>query len=254
MAKWPYAVNSPPMRTYPDRPRADRRTREVSRRTRAEPLSRERIVAAALEQVEAEGLAQLSTRKVGQRLGCEAMSIYHHFPSKQHLLDALVEHALAQMQAPPDGLTPVERMRHTMHAYRALANVRPALFSLVALHRLNMPAGVRFIEEVLARVQAVVGDPARAARWFRVVGYYLMGAGLDETAGYARGPSAAEPVDDAYIAQHCPRLAGSARFFRRDEWDATFALGVEVLLDAMQRDAVAEASLPAAGRRAERGS
>ena len=58
-----------------------------SRRPRPrEPLTRERIVEAALAVVEAEGLAAFSTRKLGERLGCEAMSIYHHFPSKQHLL------------------------------------------------------------------------------------------------------------------------------------------------------------------------
>ncbi len=208
-----------------------------ARRRGSAPLSRERILQAALEITEADGLAALSTRRLGERLGCEAMSIYHHFPGKHHLLDAMVDHVIASFEWPPEGLPPIERLRGSMHAYRAMARRHPAMYALVATHRLNTPTGVAFIEGILALVQAVVPDAERAARHFRAIGYYLMGAALDETAGYARGPTAAEPVSGAYIAAHCPRLAASAKYFAPDQWDATFALGVQALLEAVQRDA-----------------
>jgi hypothetical protein len=102
------------------------------------------------------------------------------------------------------------------------------------VHRLNTPTGVRFIEATLGMVQAVVRDPELAARHFRTLGYYLMGAALDETSGYAKGPSAAKPVDESFIARECPRLAAAAKWFRRSEWDATFELGVETMLAAIQ--------------------
>lgn len=212
-------------------------------------LNRERIVEAALAMVEADGLAALSTRKLGERLGCEAMSIYHHFPGKQHLLDALVDHAIASLEWPPETLPPLQRLRATMHAYRAMAHRFAALFPLVALHRLNTPTGVRFIERVLAQVQAVVPDAELAARHFRTIGYYLMGAGLDETSGYAKGPSAAVPVDGALIARECPRLAAAAHWFQREQWDATFELGVEAMLQAVQRDAAAVDTVRSAASR-----
>lgn len=216
-----------------------RAARQVAgkRRGVTAPLSRERIVAAALDQVAAEGLAGLSTRKIGERLRCEAMSIYHHFPSKQHLLDAMVDHAIATVDTPPADLTPLDRLRHAAHSYRAMANRFPALFPLVAVHRLNTPTGVRFIEAILALVQAVLPDPALSARHFRTLGYYLVGSGLDETSGYARGPSAAEPVDGVFIARECPRLMAVAPFFQHSHWDATFELGLEAILAAIARDA-----------------
>lgn len=200
-------------------------------------LSRERIVEAALALVAAEGMAGLSYRKLGERLHCEAMSLYHHIPSKQHLLDAMVDQAVDSVAEPPPGLPPLERVRHLVNAYRAMANHNAALFPLIALHRLNTAGGVRFIERCLRAMHDVVQDDEKAARHFRAIGYYLMGAGLDETSGYARGPSAAEPVGDDYIAAHCPRLTAAARFFQRDQWDRTFALGVEALLEALARDA-----------------
>ncbi len=216
-------------------------------RAQAEPLSRERILLAALELTQADGLAALSTRKLGQRLGCEAMSIYHHFPSKHHLLDAMVDHAIASIEWPPSGGAPLQRLRALLYAYRAMAHRFPALFPLVALHRLNTPTGVRFIERVLAMVHAVLPDAEGAGRHFRTIGYYLVGAALDETSGYARGPSAAEPVDDALIVRECPHLVAAAPFFQQRHWDATFALGVEAMLDALARDAAAATGGAGAG-------
>lgn len=205
-------------------------------RSAAPSLSRERILAEAQALTAADGLAALSTRRLAQRLGVEAMSIYHHFPSKHHLLDAMVDEAVASLELPPPESPPLERLRRVSHAYRAMARRHAALYPLVAVHRLNTPTGVRFIESILTLVQAVVPDRERAARHFRTLGYYLMGAALDETAGYARGPSAAEPVDDEFIARECPRLAASARWFQPAQWDATFELGLEALLTAIERD------------------
>lgn len=197
------------------------------------PLSRERIVAAAQALVEADGLAAFSTRRLGTSLGCEAMSIYHHFPSKQHLLDALVEHAIGEVREPPAELGPIERLRVLALEYRAMAQRHPKLFQLVALHRLNMAAGVGFLDRMLRHFRDAVPDDKLAAQAFRVFGYYVTGGALDETSGYALGPSAAEPVDDAYVQRHCPRLAAAAPYFKRTHFDSTFTLGLDMMLDGI---------------------
>lgn len=200
---------------------------------RRESLSAERIVQAALVLIDRDGLQEFSTRKLGRELGCEAMSIYHFFPSKQHLLDALVDHAIASMDAPDPALPALERVRRACHAYRAMAHRYAKLFPLIAIHRLNTPTGVRFIERILGMVRdATGGDDETAARYFRAVGYYLVGAGLDETSGYAKGPSAAEPVSNEFIAKECPLLARTAKYSQRSEWDKTFELGLEGLFAA----------------------
>jgi hypothetical protein len=97
-------------------------------------------------------------------------------------------------------------------------------------------------------VRAAVPDDRVAAQYFRVLSYYVTGAALDETAGYANGPSAAEPVTDAYIEEHCPRLAAAARFHKPEWWPSTFDLGLETLLDALRaasgQTAVDDAAAP----------
>jgi len=209
------------------------------------PLSRDRIVATALQIVEAAGLPGLTYRRLGGALGCEAMSVYHHFPSKRHLLDAMVEHALAGVREPAAELLPIDRLRFIGREYRAMAHRHPKLFPLVALHRLNMPAGVAFIERMLRHFHAALPDDRLAAQAFRIFGYYVIGAALDETAGYAEGPSAAEPVADDFIARECPRLAAAAPFFRRSHFESTFDLGFEMMLTGI---AELRADLSATGR------
>jgi len=54
-----------------------------------EPLNREKIVQKALELLDAEGVERLSMRRLGEALGVEAMALYHYFPSKEAILDAV---------------------------------------------------------------------------------------------------------------------------------------------------------------------
>jgi AcrR family transcriptional regulator len=72
--------------------------------TRRKPLSRERILAAALELVDEQGIDALSMRKLAQSLGYEAMSLYNHVANKDDLLDGILDLVLAEMEPPdPDG-------------------------------------------------------------------------------------------------------------------------------------------------------
>jgi len=188
------------------------------------------VLSAAHALIERGGLAAFSMRRLGARLGCEPMSVYHYFPSKAHLLDALVDRALAGVTVPPPGADPEDRLRQMCREYRAMARRQPKLYQLIALHRLNTPMGVRFIESVLTLIHALSPDPRFVAQSFRALGYYLTGAALDETAGYASGPSAVDAVSDDYIAQECPRLSAAAAYFKPEWWDSTFELGLETLL------------------------
>jgi len=194
------------------------------------PLTRGRVLSAAHALIERGGLAAFSMRRLGARLGCEPMSVYHYFPSKAQLLDALVDRALAGVTVPPPGGDPEDRLRQMCREYRAMARRQPKLYQLIALHRLNTPMGVRFIESVLTLIHALSPDPRFVAQSFRALGYYLTGAALDETAGYASGPSAVDAVSDDYIAQECPWLSAAAPYFKPEWWDSTFELGLETLL------------------------
>jgi AcrR family transcriptional regulator len=61
------------------------------------PLSRERVLSAAVALADREGLPALTMRRLAAELGVEAMSLYHHLPAKEALLDGVVETVIAEI-------------------------------------------------------------------------------------------------------------------------------------------------------------
>ena len=76
--------------------------RGASARAARQPLSRERILRSAVELAD-EGIDSLTMRKLAQRLGVEAMSLYHYVAHKNELLDGIVDLVLLEIELPPDG-------------------------------------------------------------------------------------------------------------------------------------------------------
>jgi AcrR family transcriptional regulator len=69
----------------------------MGKATRREPLSRDRVLAAAVTLADTEGLSAVTMRRLAATLGVEAMSLYHHLPGKDGLLDGLVENVVAEV-------------------------------------------------------------------------------------------------------------------------------------------------------------
>jgi hypothetical protein len=111
----------------------------------------------------------------------------------------------------------------------------PRFFQFVARHRHNTPTGLRWIEDILKALRQSGFDAETTGRCFRAVGYYIVGGVLDETAGYAKGPSAMEPVPNEVVERDYPEVAAVNRYFRPDQHEATFNLGLDMLLDGMAK-------------------
>ncbi|MGW8763344.1 TetR/AcrR family transcriptional regulator [Streptomyces sp. NPDC055815] len=79
----------------------------------AGPERRNALVQAAYRCLAEGGFERLRMRDVAAQLGIDHSSIHHHFPTKQDLVVAVVDHATQQFRSttPPDG-SPVERLRH----------------------------------------------------------------------------------------------------------------------------------------------
>src|SRR6266702_7597139 len=64
------------------------------------PLTRDRILHAALELADGGGIESLTMRKLGEALGFEAMSLYNHVANKDDLLDGMLDVVLAESEPP----------------------------------------------------------------------------------------------------------------------------------------------------------
>ena len=82
------------------------------------PLSRERVLRAALALADSGGIEALTMRKLGQELGVEAMSLYNHVANKDDIVDGITELVLAEIEVPsggPDWQTEIRRTAISSH-------------------------------------------------------------------------------------------------------------------------------------------
>ena len=209
---------------------------KTNQKPKRQPLNSAKIVAAALAIADAKGLEGFSFRLLAKTLKCEAMSIYHYFPSKAHLLDAMVDVCLSEIEYADESVNWKDRMRSAIGSYRAMALRHLGFFQFIAVYRMNSISGLRFLNNILKIFEASGLPLELRARHFRVMGYYLVGAGLDETIGYSKGPSAAVPITDEVAMRDFPAIISVGKYFGKEQHAATFALGLETLISQIERD------------------
>ncbi|HZP66450.1 MAG TPA: TetR/AcrR family transcriptional regulator [Rudaea sp.] len=199
----------------------------MKRRKPREGLTRERIVAAAADLIEREGIEALSARRLAAELGCEAMSLYHHVPNMGELLRDVTEQALGTLPLPrPDARIARRQIYDMATAFLDLARTRPQVFRVVATRRWRNEAEARF-QAALCEILLATGLTARAAlRRARILLVYLNGAGLALTS-WALDTTQPDPESIPVEARKFLKLSNPASI--SNDLDA----GTEILLDAL---------------------
>jgi AcrR family transcriptional regulator len=120
----------------------------------AEPLNRDRIADAARELLEAEGPDALTMRRLAEKLGVRAPSLYKHFPDKRALEYALIEIGFAEFAAAFEGdrTRGEARLASVGRLYRAYALAHPHLYRLMTEHPLDRSRIRAGVEERAANV------------------------------------------------------------------------------------------------------
>jgi AcrR family transcriptional regulator len=195
-------------------------------------LSAEKVRATALRLIEEDGLDELSTRKLGRALGVEAMAIYWYYPSKEALLDAVVDLLISKMD--PRAMEVqgewIEALRRLAHAYRTLAHEYPKAFPLLATRRFATAETYGFLEKLFAAARDQGLDDRTTARWFRLVSSYCSGVALDELAGRKEAERGDAPEE---LKNQFPRLVSVSGWLAPNHYDEVFEFGLEVLLDGL---------------------
>ena len=75
-------------------------TELASTAERRAPLTKERVLRAAVELADQGGIEALSMRKLGQELGVEAMALYRHVRNKDDILDGAIDAVIGEVELP----------------------------------------------------------------------------------------------------------------------------------------------------------
>jgi AcrR family transcriptional regulator len=194
-----------------------------------EPLTRDRIVDAALAIIDADGLAALSMRKLGASLGVEAMAIYHHFPNKEAVLEGVTSRLLAVGADYPKGMEWRAGLKWGADALRAAVAAHPKAAPLLIVRPLTTPEGMAWIEGPLALLKDAGFSDRDTVDLFHAVLAYLFG-----WVTFSQRPLAAEgtALSDADLHRLAP-TANALRLLMAD-WDRGFGEGMDALLDSWE--------------------
>src|SRR4051794_27231201 len=145
-------------------------------------LSRERILEAAIELADRDGLAGLNMRRLAAELGVGTMSLYHYVADKEALLEGIAEVAMSRLDQPPTDVGWIEAVTMLSRSFRQIALDHPAVFPLLIGRRMPPAVGAAALQAgtVLRRHGF---DDDTAVLLFRVVVRFLIGWCLVETAG-----------------------------------------------------------------------
>jgi AcrR family transcriptional regulator len=204
------------------------------------PLSRERILDAAVAMADAEGIDALTMRKLAGQLEVEAMSLYNHVANKDDLLDGMIELVAAEIEEPDEdaGWKAAIRQR-AISAHDAL--LRHPWASILWASRMNVgPARMRHMDAMLRQLREAGFAPGLLDVAFHTLENHVVGHALQASsfpfdaddlpalsARYLEGfPSEGFPDLAAHIRHHMDQPASDV---------SSFEFGLDAILDALER-------------------
>jgi AcrR family transcriptional regulator len=211
-------------------------------KARREPLTRERVIEAALGVMDSEGLDAVTMRRIGRELGVEAMSLYNHVADKDDVLTGIVEHVMTEFDPPASRGDWREDARNAARAWRGILARHPNVMTVMAERRkpLTNPSSVRPMDAAIGVLREAGLDVLDAAQTFHAFGAYIMGFVMMEQGmmlGHGEG-------DEEHLQMHAefaqmveagelPYLNEALPALHECAPDAQFEYGLEILIDGI---------------------
>lgn len=203
------------------------------------PLTRDRILDAAMAFADERGVGALRMRELGSSLGYEAMALYRHVQSKDAIVEGLLERILEEIEpAPADEEWRTAIRRSALSAHRALSR-HPWATSLLLAPLPIRPRRLRYLEALLARLKEAGLSPVQVFHAYHVLDAYVFGYALWQEGHVLTGERRAEVeklAREATIGADFPNLAEhrDLHFVDGPHRDADgFEVGLDLLLDAL---------------------
>ena len=206
------------------------------------PLSRERVLRAAIALADEGGIESLSMRKLGQELGVEAMSLYNHVANKDDIQNGIVEIVLGEIEVPSAGADWKAALRQTaISSHEVFVRHRWACGLMMGTSGVS-PARMRWMEAVLrtlreAGFSADMTHHAYHALDSHITGFTLWQVSMpfetkEELVDLAEGFMREIPADEyPYVIEHAEQhLAPSS-----PDGATEFEFGLELILDGLER-------------------
>lgn len=216
----------------------DRQARQARRRPRADGLTVERIIDAAVALVDAEGLEALTVRRLADDLATGSASLYRHVASRDELLVLLVDHVIGEVRFPAEGLSGRERVELLSGELRRVLLDHAKLVPALTASPLLGPNAMRGAEDALSNLIEAGFAPSAAVPAYLALIHYVLGTVFFDTSSAGRGRAGGHSSADliaALPADAFPTLRANQAEFAVSSVDKVFAFGLTTFLDGLER-------------------
>ena len=204
------------------------------------PLSRERVLSAAVALADESGIESLSMRKLAERLGVEAMSLYNHIANKNDLLEGIVEAAAGEIVTPADDVDWKKAIHEVaISAHEAL--LRHPWASGLWMGTTPGPARMRYGDSLLGAFRGAGFSKDLTYHAYHIVESYVLGFTTQVLNFRSVDESQFEDVVAAFIrgdyAEEFPHFTEHALQHMEPHDDGVNAveLGLDLILDGLER-------------------
>jgi hypothetical protein len=140
-------------------------------------LNRSEYVRVAMEFVEEQGLAQLTMRALGEKLGVDPTAVYRHFSNKDALIEAMLDQLIAQSAAiEPAGDSPRDRILSTALDLRAIFHAHPQLSTAFATSSGAYPSGLTLTKRLITELRAIGLQDLDLVKMYQALETFIMGS------------------------------------------------------------------------------
>ena len=118
------------------------------------PLSKERVLDAAVALADAQGVEGLSMRKLAQELGVVPMALYKHVANKDELLDGMVDLVVGEIDPPAGGTDWKAAMRRRVLSARGALLRHPWASRVMESRSSPTPAVLAYMDSMIGMFRA----------------------------------------------------------------------------------------------------
>lgn len=204
------------------------------------PLSRDRVLRAAMVLADESGIESLSMRRLGQQLGVEAMSLYNHVANKDDILDGIVDIVVSEIDVPSSGTEWKAAMRRSAISAHDVLQRHPWANALMMSAGVR-PARLRYMDSVLRRLREAGFSAGMTHLAYHALDSHIVGFALWQ-AGYAALPQDLSDLAATFLREHSvdeyPYLVEHVEqhLKERSADDVSeFEFGLDLILDGLER-------------------
>jgi len=205
------------------------------------PLSRERVLGAAVDLADSEGIEALTMRRLGQALGVEAMSLYNHVDNKDDILDAIQDVVVSEYQLPTgDGEWKRSLRDASVSAHEVLLRHPWAAGLQLSSPDGVGPARLRYMDSILGTLRKGGFSVVMTHHAFHVLDTYVVGWTVQEIAFPIEAEDLPQlaadfvkniPVDEyPYLVEHIKHHIDGTT-----DDEGEFEYGLDLILDGLEQ-------------------